>query len=669
MLPQSPQIHVSITPETQTVKPGQQAAFVVSVENTSQEGQAQSMELTGLPDAWYTIEFDTRNRAFPGERRSANIVISAPENAHGGTYEFTVAVLAGAIESSIKAAVEVPAAPPEPVFVAPEPEPEPEPEPVAVSQPEPEPEPVVLDAPEVTDAPEVLDAPEVVEEPVAVEEPVIEEPPVVETPPVVEAPPVIATPVVQPVYVPPLVTLEGGLIIWRGKGQAAERKLLTIRNPGDDETDYVLQVEGLDGPWYSLLASARIGSGQELRTDLTIHPPEGARQQDYPFRVVVRVDGQPNLRGEASGWLSLPSGAAPAPVAAPSPAASPVEPAAAPAAPPADRVSPPDVVLSPRTTFRFGAGESVAQAMITVTNRSRMRERYRVVINGIPEDWYRLSDTDVRLDPGENAQVPLRINPVTGPGLPAGEYEFLIRAVPDGMPDHYGEALGLISITGVAKYDARLEPLQAEGGRKDFTVKVLNTGDMPLRIVLEPSDVENRCKFKVPPPRPLEPGQEGYIVMKVGAKRNGFVGPRETFDFRVRIRNEEGEAQTARESFDGRFVHKPKLPWRGVFLTGFFCALIGFIFLLVWLASPAFESAANWVGCQLDDDYRLSSDVAPVEKEECGGKTREEELDIWQKNRQNKPAPTPATNQIEVVPPQQRLTVRPELSRWLDGRA
>ncbi len=608
MLPQSPQILVSITPETQTVVPGQKAAFVVSVENTSQEAQAQSMELRGLPDAWYTIEFDSRNRAFPGERRVSNIVISVPESANGGTYEFTVAVLAGAAESSVKASVEAPSAPPAPAFV----EPEPEPKTVTASQPETEPE--ALDAPEVTGAPEV-----------------------------------VPTPVAQPIYVPPLVSLEGGLIIWRGQGQAAERKLLTIRNPGAEETDYVLVVEGLEPVWYSLLASARIAPGQELHTDFTIHPPEGARQQDYPFSIVVRVDGQPNLRGEASGWLSLPSTAsASTPVAAPVPSARPVEPAVpTPAAPTAPGVSPPDVVLSPRTTYRFGAGESVAQALITVTNRSRVRDRYRVVLTGIPEDWYRLSDTDVRLDPGENAQVSLRLNPVTGPGLPAGEYEFLIRAVPDGMPDHYGEALGVISIIGVAKYDARLEPLQAEGSRKVFTVKVMNTGDMPLRIVLETSDTESRCKFKVPAPRPLEPGQEGHIQLKVGAKRNGFVGPRETFDFRVRVLNEEGEAQTARDTFDGRFVHKPKLPWRAVFLTGFLCALIGFIFLLVWLASPTFEGAANWVGCQLDDDYRLSSDVAPVEKEECGGKPREEELDDWQQSRQSRLAP--AVEEIRSV--------------------
>jgi uncharacterized membrane protein len=632
VLPQSPEIHLSITPETQTVKPGQQAAFVVAVENTSREAQAQSIELSGLPDAWYQIEFDTRSRAFPGERRVANIVISAPASANGGTYEFTVAVLAGASESSVKASVEVPSAAPEPTFI--EPAPEPEPEAVAVGALEPEPSLEAMDAPEVTGAPAFAEAHAVA-----------------------EPSPVVEAPAPQPVYVAPRVSLEGGLIIWRGQGQAPERKLLTIRNPGDEETDYVLEVQGLDAPWYSLLASARVGAGQELRTDLTIHPPEGARQQDYPFRIAVRVDGHPDLRGEASGWLSLPSSSA-APVAAPVPttAPGPVEPVApSPSTPAADRPAPPDVAISPRQAFRFDAGEAVAQALVTVTNRSRVRERYRIVISGIPEDWYRLSDTDVRLDPAENKQVSLRLSPVTGPGLPAGEYEFLVRAGPDGMPEYYGEALGVLSIVGAAKFDARLEPLQAEGSSRNFTVKVLNTGDMPLSIVLEPSDPEGRCKFKIPAARPLDPGQEGHIQLKVSAKRNSFVGPRETFDFRVHVINETGEAQSAHDRFDGRFVHKPKIPWRAVFLAGFFAAVAGVIFLLVWLASPAFEDAANWVGCQLDDDYRLSADVAPVKKEICGGRTRDEELDDWQKRNES------------TLPP-----VNDEITRvleWLRGAA
>ena len=598
---------MSITPATQTVKPGQQAAFVVAVENTSQEAQAQSMELMGLPDAWYSIEFDSRNRAFPGERRVANIVISVPENADGRTYEFTIAVLAGASESTAGASVEVPAAAPEPAFVEPQPEPEPEPE------------------PEARDAEEVVEAP------------------VVETP-VVEAP-VVEAPVAKPVYVAPMVSLELGVVIWRGQDQAPERKLLSIKNPGTEETDYVLEVQGLEPNWYTLLSQVRVGAGQELSTDFTIQPPEGARQQDYPFRIVVRVDGEPNLRSETSGWLSLPAAAAAAAPAQPvARAPAPVEPAPAAASPPVDRVPPPDVVLSPRTTFRFGPGEPVAQALVTVTNRGRVRERYQIVISGIPEDWYRLSDTDVRLDPGENTQISLRLSPVTGPGLPAGEYQFLVRALPDGMADHFGEALGVLSIIGMSKFDARLEPLQAEGTRKVFTVRVSNTGDMPLTMVLEPSDPENRCKFKVPAPRSLEPGQEGHFQLRVGARRNGIVGPRETFDFRVKVSTEEGEAQSERDVFDGRFVHRPKLPWRAVFLTGFFAGLVGVVFLLVWLASPTFESGANWVGCQLDAYYRFDSESPEIKKDECGGRPREDELEDWREQKQGSflPAGSPS---------------------------
>jgi hypothetical protein len=271
----------------------------------------------------------------------------------------------------------------------------------------------------------------------------------------------------------------------------------------------------------------------------------------------------------------------------------------------------------------------VAQALVTVYNRGQTRERFRIVVNGIPEDWYRLSDAEVRLDPGESQQLSLRLSPVTGPGLPAGEYEFTVRALPDTRPDAYGEVLGVASITGRHRYEAVLEPLQAEGTKKSFTARIENMGDLPLLMTLVPSDPENRCKFKVPAPRNIEPGQVGAIEMKVGAKRQGLFGPPETFDFRVQLQSEEADVETSRDTLDGRFIHHPKIPYRWVFLTGFFCALVGLVFLIVWLLTPVFEDAATWVGCQLDSDYRLSSDTLPVRKEECGGRPRQDEVDDW----------------------------------------
>ncbi len=359
----------------------------------------------------------------------------------------------------------------------------------------------------------------------------------------------------------------------------------------------------------------RLAPGQAITTDLSIHPPSSARQQDYPFRVVVTLSGRASLRGEASGWLSL-TGSSASPAQRPVVAAS-TEPEAPPppSRPQVEGLSPPDVALSPRSNFRFGPEEPVAQALVTVQNRSKMRDRFRLVVEGIPEDWFRLSDDEVRLDPGESVQVSLRLNPVTGPGAPAGEYEFVVRAVPDGMPDYAGEALGTFSITGLAPLHARIDPLQAEGTHQTFTVRVSNLGDVPLHLSLAASNPEGRCKFKLPKPRELGPGQDAHLPLVMGARRSGLVGPPKTFDFRVKVQTGgDVEMRNARDTFDGRFIHHPRVPLRAAFVAGFFGGLVLLVFLLVGLLSPRISNAATWVGCRLDSSYRLSADVPEVKK-------------------------------------------------------
>lgn len=575
-MPQSPLIQVSIEPESRSVSPGQRVEFIITAENTGSEPQAQTIELMGLPDAWYAINFDTSERALPGEKRSGTLVISVPGTISGGSYEFDVAVLSGSAESSAGGSIAVGSALPEA--------------------------------------------------------------PPAESPPAEPAPDSATVVPVQTDAIAPIVSLEGGLVIWRGQG-APERKSLTISNPGSVETEYHIDVEGLEQGWYTVLNRARVGPGQALQTDFSIHPPSGARQQDYPFRLYVSVDGQSGLRSEASGWLSIPSGTtSTTPAPAPTPTTSPTPPVTQPEPPrpsAPEGVSPPDVVLSPRSNFSFGRAEAVAQALVTIYNRSKVRERYRIVVNGIPEDWYLLSDADIRLDPGENRQVSLRLAPITGPSTPAGEYEFLVRAVPDGMETYFGEALGVLSIAGVPRYEARLDPLEAEGTRRNYNVRVENTGDTSLQLTLSASDPEGRCKFKAPPPRNLDPGQVGLIQLRIGAKRNGIIGASETFDFRVRIESDDPEVQTSKDSFDGRFIHHPKISHRAVFIVAFMCALVGLVFLLVWAFSPTFERAGEWVGCQLDRDYRLSSDTRLLRKESCGGEPRDQELDEWQRERQD----------------------------------
>ncbi len=551
------------------------------MQNTGTEAQAQSIELSGLPDSWYRFAYETTERVAPGETRSGRLTIMVPPNVGGASYDFDISVLSGSAETTASGSIHISSALPEP--------------------------------------------------------PPLEEP--------AAAPAATATSDAAR----PNVSLEAGLVIWRGGGQAPERKALTIHNPGGSDADYVIDVEGLEATWYTVLNRVRVAAGEELQIDFTLHPPSGAREQDYPYQIHVRVEGQPDLQSEAMGWLSLPRtrGQASQPATS-TPAPQPETPP--PTTPSGERIVPPDVLLSPRASFRFTQSEPMAQAIVTVTNRGRVRERYAISINGIPAEWYRLSDDEVRLDPGESRQLSLRLNPVTGPGLPAGEYEFLVRALPDAAPDYYGESRGVVSVAGASRYEARLEPLQAQGLRKDFNIRVENTGDMAVRIAVNASDPENRCKFTVPTPRNIEPGQVGLIQVKVGAKRNGLVGPPETFDFRLRLEDTEGGAQADRSVFDGRFIHKPKLGYRPVFLASFVCALVAFVFLLVWLFTPTFKNAANWVGCKIDNNYRFAVDQNPVKKKECGGESRDVELEKWRQSQQSMIVPADEGPQLTYFP-------------------
>ena len=565
-LPQSPLLRLSIEPEHRIARPGERAEFVITIENTGTASQRHNVELAGLPDAWYRIAYDAAESAAPGETRIGGLTISVPENIGSGRYDFDVSVFSGPDESSVSASIEVTSSLAEP--------------------PE-------FDEPDLVEKTAQSDSAE-------------------------------SSNIERPV-----VSIESGAILWRGGDQAPVRKVLSVRNTGKVEADYVLEVEGLEPAWFTLLNRVRVGPGQELQSDLSVHPPAGARAQDYPFSILVGGE-RTSERVEVRAWLSVQGAgveglAASAPPTQPQ---SPPEPYIPPVTASGERITPPDVSLAPKTNFQFSQTEPLAQALITVANPGRTRERYSLEVSGIPEEWYRLSDLGVRLDPGESRQVTLRLSPETGPGLPAGEYEFRIRAVPDGMPDYYGEALGRLSIAGIARYEARLEPLQAQGLKKVFHIRVENVGDMPLKIAVSASDSENRCKFQVPAPRDIHPGQIGLLPVKVGARRWGVVGPPETFDFRLKLTDEANSGQTARDLFDARFIHRPRLSHRSVFVTGFMCALIGLVFLLIWMLTPVVEDGANWVGCQLDSDYRLAAD-ASFKKESCGGEPYDQVLDNW----------------------------------------
>ncbi|MGE0687694.1 MAG: hypothetical protein AB7P33_13185 [Dehalococcoidia bacterium] len=714
-LPQSPALRLSVAPEMHSIQPGEQAVFLITLENSSEEAQVQSVSIAGIPDEWYRVDFDSRRRAFPGEQRSATLFVTVPGDAGTDTHKVQITASAGDASTGLLCSLQVlgaapapppvvePSAPPPPPVIeasAPPPPPPP-PSMVEASAPPPPPPPVVEASappppPPVVEAsaappppPPLVIEPEV-EEPVAVvpepeplppiPEPVPAPPPPPPPPPPVDPPPPPVDPPPPPVDPPPapVVSVRPGLVIMTSDGPSVERLTLTIRNPGDKAADYAISLEGLDRSWFTINARVRVPSRQSIETELQLHPPSGAKQADYPWDVKVRVDGF-DVTAETSGWLSIQAPApkapppppppppvftapvpTPTPVPTPAPAyrppvastptpmpppPPPMTPSAAPPPPPASPppppppppeslYTPPDVTLAPRTNFQFGPNDVSAQAIVTIRNRGKLMERYTISMEGIPEEWYALSMTEFRLDPGANSQIPLRLSPNTGSGWPAGDYEYRLRVIPQSSPENAVQVGGLLSITGVSTFEARLTPPQAEGPNRVYDLTIINTGDLPLTPVVTASDPEGKVRVKIPKMRTLDPAQEALFHLKVGAKRSRWLGAAETFDFRVKVAPTENASASASRVLDARFIHQARFGFRGAFMLAFLAAIVGIVVLVVAIAEPIVVDASNWVGCQLDSSYRLGHESPEVKKESCGGAPRDEELQKWR----NQPA-------------------------------
>jgi len=544
-------VQVSIQPESFRAAPGETAAFVINLENRSGEAQSQSVSVRGLPDAWIWLDFDERRRVFPGEQRSATLIVSVPEDAAADLIKFDVIASAAGAQSTASATLEV----------------------------------LGAGGPGAAEPPASAPA----------------------TPPA------------------PQLSLAPGLIVWQDRTAGAGRVTLRVRNPGDTETEYTVSLEGLEAGWYTLTQRLRVPAGETLETHVALHPQAGAPQGDYPFRLRAAVENAPQVFAEAPGWLSIPAPAQPAPT----PAAS--EPPRRSAPAPGPSVVPPEVSLAPRTTFRFTPSETSAQAIVSVQNHSQLLERYLISVEGIPLDWYGISAEEVTLEPGAREQIPLRLTPRLSAETPAGEYAFRVRVAPQRAPEAATEVGALIVISGVAAFDARLAPVQVEGRRGNLTLSLLNTGGVPLDLQLRGSDPEGQCRFILPASLELSPGQEMNLPVGVNAKRNSLVGPPETFDFRLNVAPQGGDPNSAR-SFNARFVHRPFMGYRTLFLGIFIAGLIALVAVIIGFGSPKVGDAATWIGCQFDNDYRIDRSYTAT-KEECGGDPRDVELDRWRLRR------------------------------------
>lgn len=456
-------VAIETTPNELRAHAGTQAVFSVGVENRSNEAQALSVEVHGLPPAWVTVEFDAGLKAFPKESRQGTLTVAVPEDAASTRISFRVVGWAGSEQSSVECSLQVVGSTAEPQQQA-APSVALLPSDFTVERGSGE-EVVSLVVRNVGDsdadyvitvprldeswytAPATLSVPagQALDTELRFRAPASAEAGVyafsVEV--VLAGSPDVATDApgqlnVESPAVPQLLLAPSQLSIRRG---ADGRITLNIRNTGALEHDYAVSVDGLPDGWSVPSARLRVAPDQALDTELRIAPAADAPFGEYAFAVRVALEDMPDIAAEQPARITIttPEGAS----TPPTPAA-----AAGQSGEASSLIEPPSVSLEPSTDFRFSGDGSMQEAVIAISNVSRMAERYQIEVQGLPDGWYRLVTDEVELAPGAKQSVPLRLQPSVDPANPPGEYTLRIRVAPYGYPDALAEIVGRLHVSG-----------------------------------------------------------------------------------------------------------------------------------------------------------------------------------------------------------------------------
>ncbi|MDB5074863.1 MAG: serine/threonine protein kinase with domain, partial [Chloroflexi bacterium] len=216
------------------------------------------------------------------------------------------------------------------------------------------------------------------------------------------------------------------------------------------------------------------------------------------------------------------------------------------------------VTLTPSTIEARPSTPAVM--VVTIHNTGQTVEQYSIEIEGLSSSWYSLPETRVALFPNDRDDVRITILPSLEAGMAAGSHSFTITVVAQANPAERATANGIIKVAAATALEAQLRPSRATGRKARYRVLLRNAGNSAVDVDLDATDSEEGCDFAFKPAMvSIEPGRKVEIGVRVRPVHPRLVGTEHSFDFRVMVQPNLGEARP----LQGHFIYKPRFrSWR-----------------------------------------------------------------------------------------------------------
>jgi hypothetical protein len=176
-------------------------------------------------------------------------------------------------------------------------------------------------------------------------------------------------------------------------------------------------------------------------------------------------------------------------------------------------------IFLPEPKLSVETGSSVS-TKVTLLNEGSLVDHFRVVVEGIPEEWVSIPTQEVQLMPGGQGEIGLEINPPRNPQSLAKIYLLKIKILSQVSQDEFVEGQIELEILPYYKFTANLRPQKYRGLKSGiFTIEISNLGNAETTFKLDASDPEDICNFEFDPiPATIQAGSEGQISLRIDSK-------------------------------------------------------------------------------------------------------------------------------------------------------
>ena len=302
---------------------------------------------------------------------------------------------------------------------------------------------------------------------------------------------------------------------------------LEVVNKGESEDYFEVSLRGIPLDWVSIANPVvKLGPGQAQELAVEIAAPQASQVRAGLHQVTLVVRSQSTPADSVERELSLTV------------AAFEVQ----------GRIG----VLMETVQFSVAPGSSTS-VPIVLLNKGLVEDSFKLSVDGLPVSWVSTSSPVTHLEPGEQKEVTLTIQPPRNPQSKAGRHTFKLIVTSQEAPDQSASVDATLTLAAYSSFNCEITPPQVDAGEQARVI-VNNQGNFQESYTLTWQSENDSLEFTPGELQTLKvpAGESGAAGFVADLRQRPILGGEKAYSYSVLVQSSEKETLTVGGDVQGR---------------------------------------------------------------------------------------------------------------------